>query len=300
LNISSMTGFARENGVFECNGKTLSYTFEIKSVNAKGLDVKMRLPQGFDDLEFDLKNLLMQYFTRGTFNMWLNFDNKTDADEITIDTELLEKLKDETAGIYLSNPDVFAKPSPAELLSIPGVISKTEQQLDETARNALYQNLSSTFEQALKKLQTSRLTEGQKLSQALNKLLDNMAQNRDQSEQIALSIEPAIKAKILEQIKTFSDGVDITPERFEQEVLFYMMRADVKEELDRLNAHILSAREILSKGGIIGRKLDFLCQELNREANTLCSKSMDLALTKNGMELKTLIEQFREQIQNVE
>ncbi|MBP5615591.1 MAG: YicC family protein [Alphaproteobacteria bacterium] len=300
MNISSMTGFARENGVFECSGKTLSYTFEIKSVNAKGLDVKMRLPQGFDDLEFDLKNLLMQYFTRGTFNMWLNFDNKTDADEITIETDLLEKLKDETAGIYLSNPDVFAKPSPAELLSIPGVISKTEQQLDETARNALYQNLSSTFEQALKKLQTSRLTEGQKLSQALNKLLDNMAQNRDQSEQIALSIEPAIKAKILEQIKTFSDGVDITPERFEQEVLFYMMRADVKEELDRLNAHILSAREILSKGGIIGRKLDFLCQELNREANTLCSKSMDLALTKNGMELKTLIEQFREQIQNVE
>lgn len=300
MNISSMTGFARQNGVFEYQGKTLSYTFEIKSVNAKGLDVKIRLPQGFDDLEFDLKNLLMQYCARGTFNVWLTFDSTTDAADIVIDTQLLEKLKDETSKIYLSNPDIFAKPSPAELLGISGVINKIEHPWDEQARHALYQNLQTTFNKALKNLQAARSAEGQKLQDALELLLGEMEKTRHEAEKIALLSSEAIKNKISEQINAFKDDVDITPERFEQEVLFYIMRADVKEELDRLNAHILTAREILDKGGIIGRKLDFLCQELNREANTLCSKSMDLALTKNGMDLKTLIEQFREQIQNVE
>ena len=130
--------------------------------------------------------------------------------------------------------------------------------------------------------------------------MGEIEQKRQIAEQIALNCRDNIKAKINEQINMLASDVNITPERFEQEILFYMMRADVKEELDRLKAHILTAYEIFSGGGAVGRKLDFLCQELNREANTLCSKSMDLEQTKIGMELKALIEQFREQIQNME
>ena len=300
MNISSMTGFARQNAVFEHQDKTLSYTIEIKSVNAKGLEIKMRLPQGFDDLEFELKNLISKYFTRGTFNMLLNLEAKNASSNVDIDSDLLEKLKDETTKIYLSNPDVFAKPSPAELLATIGVITKKEDELNEDERQMLYQNILSTFEKALQNLQKARRDEGEKIKIALEKILDEIEDNRIRAEKIALSSRDAIKAKILEQIATFANGVDITPERFEQEVLFYMMRADIQEELDRLKAHILTAREIFKAGGTIGRKLDFLCQELNREANTLCSKSMDLEQTKIGMALKALIEQFREQIQNME
>ena len=300
MNISSMTGFARLGGVFEYEGKTLSYTFEAKSVNAKGFEVKMRLPQGFDDLEFDLKNLMMKYFVRGTFNVVLSFDAKNDASDVKIDTDLLEKLKDETIKIYRANPDVFEKPSAAELLCAYGVISKKEDELSEDEHKVLSQNLLQTFEDVLKKLQAARLQEGQKIKLALEKILGEIEQKRQIAEQITSACRESIKAKINEQISVLASDVNITPERFEQEILFYMMRADVKEELDRLKAHILTAYEIFSGGGAVGRKLDFLCQELNREANTLCSKSMDLEQTKIGMELKALIEQFREQIQNME
>lgn len=300
MNISSMTGFARLGGVFEYEGKTLSYTFEAKSVNAKGFEVKMRLPQGFDDLEFDLKNLMMKYFVRGTFNVVLSFDAKNDASDVKIDTDLLEKLKDETIKIYRANPDVFEKPSAAELLCAYGVISKKEDELSEDEHKVLSRNLLQTFEDVLKKLQAARLQEGQKIKLALEKILGEIEQKRQIAEQIALNCRDNIKTKINEQINMLASDVNITPERFEQEILFYMMRADVKEELDRLKAHILTAYEIFSGGGAVGRKLDFLCQELNREANTLCSKSMDLEQTKIGMELKALIEQFREQIQNME
>ena len=300
MNISSMTGFARLGGVFEYEGKTLSYTFEAKSVNAKGFEVKMRLPQGFDDLEFDLKNLMMKYFVRGTFNVALSFDAKNDASDVKIDTDLLEKLKDETIKIYRANSDVFEKPSAAELLCAYGVISKKEDELSEDEHKVLSRNLLQTFEDVLKKLQAARLQEGQKIKLALEKILGEIEQKRQIAEQIALNCRDNIKAKINEQINMLASDVNITPERFEQEILFYMMRADVKEELDRLKAHISTAYEIFSGGGAVGRKLDFLCQELNREANTLCSKSMDLEQTKIGMELKALIEQFREQIQNME
>ena len=131
-------------------------------------------------------------------------------------------------------------------------------------------------------------------------ILSQIDSMRSLAEKNANKVQNSIRQKISEQIKTYVADTQITPERLEQEVLFYVMRADIQEELDRLKAHIATAREIFKKGGLIGRRLDFLCQELNREANTLCSKSLDLEQTKIGMELKALIEQFREQIQNME
>ncbi len=300
MNISSMTGFARNEGSFQAQNTNLSYTFEIKSVNAKGLDVKMRLPQGFEDIEFEIKNHIAQYFTRGTFNLLLEFDRSSHASDVKIDTALLEMLKKQTTDIYLSNPDVFEKPSPAALLMIDGVVIKEDNIFDQNTAAMLREDILTALDKTLEKLQLSRRKEGEKILAALIKILDAMDERRICVEKISMHAYESIKAKISEQINAFANSADITPERMEQEILFYIMRADVQEELDRLKAHVLTAREILSAGGAVGRKLDFLCQELNREANTLCSKSMDLEQTKIGMELKALIEQFREQIQNVE
>ena len=295
-----MTGFVRQDGLFQAENTRFSFVIEIKSVNAKGLEIKTKLPQGFDEIEYELKTKISQFFTRGTFNVLLNLKTESGKADATVNTALLEVLQNKAVEIYTGNPDVFAKPSPAELLKVGGVVEKTDEVLDEKTKTLLFKAVTEAFEQALTKLQTDRLAEGQKMAEALLNILSEIDIKRAQAEKIAEGTSDELRRKIAEQIKTYLTDAQISPERLEQEVLFYIMRADVKEELDRLKAHILTAREIFEKGGLIGRRLDFLCQELNREANTLCSKSMNLDLTKVGMDLKALIEQFREQTQNME
>jgi len=300
LNISSMTGFVRQDGLFQAENTRFSFVIEIKSVNAKGLEIKTKLPQGFDEIEYELKTKISQFFTRGTFNVLLNLKTESGKADATVNTALLEVLQNKAVEIYTGNPDVFAKPSPAELLKVGGVVEKTDEVLDEKTKTLLFKAVTEAFVQALIRLQADRLAEGQKMAEALLNILSEIDIKRAQAEKIAEGTSDELRRKIAEQIKTYLSDAQISPERLEQEVLFYIMRADVKEELDRLKAHILTAREIFEKGGLIGRRLDFLCQELNREANTLCSKSMNLDLTKVGMDLKALIEQFREQTQNME
>ena len=300
MNISSMTGFVRQDGLFKQNDKNFSFVIEIKSVNAKGLEIKTKLPQGFDEIEYEIKTKIAQFFTRGTFNLLLTLNTQSSKTDVNINEPLLDILMDKAAEIYLQNPEVFSKPSPAEILKISGIIEKSDDVLDEETKNLLYTEIFKTLESALRKLQTDRLAEGQKIANALLNILSEIDSKRAEAEKIAAGINEEIRQKISAQIETYTADEKISHERLEQEVLFYIMRADVKEELDRLKAHILTAREIFEKGGQIGRRLDFLCQELNREANTLCSKSMNLDLTKAGMDLKALIEQFREQTQNME
>lgn len=300
MNISSMTGFVRQDGILQTETARFSFVIEVKSVNAKGLEIKTKLPQGFDEIEYELKTKISQFFTRGTFNVLLNLKTESGKADATVNTALLEVLQNKAVEIYSNNPDVFAKPSPAELLKVGGVVEKTDEVLDEKTKTLLFKAVTEAFEQALTKLQTDRLAEGKKITAALLNILAEIDSKRAQAETIAEGIGDELRQKIADQIETYLTDAQISPERLEQEVLFYIMRADVKEELDRLKAHILTAREIFEKGGLIGRRLDFLCQELNREANTLCSKSMNLDLTKIGMDLKALIEQFREQTQNME
>jgi len=295
-----MTGFVRQDGLFQAENTRFSFVIEIKSVNAKGLEIKTKLPQGFDEIEYELKTKISQFFTRGTFNVLLNLKTESGKADATVNTALLEVLQNKAVEIYTGNPDVFAKPSPAELLKVGGVVEKTDEVLDEKTKTLLFKAVTEAFVQALTRLQADRLAEGQKMAEALLNILSEIDIKRAQAEKIAEGTSDELRRKIAEQIKTYLSDAQISPERLEQEVLFYIMRADVKEELDRLKAHILTAREIFEKGGLIGRRLDFLCQELNREANTLCSKSMNLDLTKVGMDLKALIEQFREQTQNME
>lgn len=300
MNISSMTGFSHQDGVFENENLKFSFVWEIKSVNAKGLDVKVKLPSGFDEIESEVKNLIAQNFSRGTFNASLVLNNESSQADISIDTNLLEVFKNEISKIYFENENIFAKPSPADLLKMPGVIKTNDVLWSEENKTLLHRVLFETLEAALIKLKSDRRQEGEKIGLALLDILDKIEEKRIQAEKISAGMQNQIKNKISEQIKEFVLDSNISPDRLEQEVLFYVLKADVREELERLKAHILTAREIFEKGGNIGRRLDFLCQELNREANTLCSKSMDLEQTKIGMDLKALIEQFREQIQNME
>ena len=300
MNISSMTGFSHQDDVFENENLKFSFVWEIKSVNAKGLDVKVKLPSGFDEIESEVKNLIAQNFSRGTFNLLLTINNESKQTDISIDINLLEVFKNEASKLYFENENIFTKLSATDLLKMPGVIKANDNLWSEENKILLHRALFESLEKAIQKLQSDRKSEGEKIGLALLDILDKIEERRVLAEKISAGMQMQIKNKISEQIKEFVIDSNISPERLEQEVLFYVLKADVREELERLKAHVLTAREIFEKGGNIGRRLDFLCQELNREANTLCSKSMDLEQTKIGMDLKALIEQFREQIQNME
>lgn len=300
MNISSMTGFAREDGIFQNDSAKYSFSWEIKSVNAKGLDVKIKLPLGFEEIESEVKNQIAQNFARGTFNLFLNVQNETQTADVEINEALLDVLKNEALKLYFENEEVFAKPSPVELLKISGVVKMSDYVLDDETKILFHRAIFESLENVIQKLKSDRQKEGEKIAVALLKILDNIDQKREDVEKIIQNSQETIRAKILEQVNSFKNEINVAPERLEQEVLFYVMRADVKEEIDRLKAHTSTAREIFKTGGAVGRRLDFLCQELNRETNTLCSKSMDLTQTQIGMELKAFIEQFREQVQNME
>ncbi len=300
MNISSMTGFSRADGSFENDMSKYSFSFEIKTVNAKGLDIKIKLPSGFEELEGEIKNQISQNFVRGTFNVFLNLQNESQNADVKINNELLDVLKNEALKIYFENEDMFSKPSPIELFKIPGVVKVADYVLDDESKILLHKAVFETLDTALQKLKDDRLKEGEKIANALLHILDEIDLKRQSVEKITQNSQENIRLKISEQIKNLVNDPNVSAERLEQEVLFYVMRADVQEEIDRLRAHVQTARDIFKNGGPVGRRLDFLCQELNRETNTLCSKSMDLEQTKIGMELKALIEQFREQVQNME
>ena len=162
MNISSMTGFIRHEGSFS-EGKThFSFVFEIKSVNAKGLEIKTKLPQGFDDLEYEIKNTMAEFFSRGTFNVALNLKNESETTDIEINRALLNALTKEASDLYIQNSDIFSKPSPAEILKIGGVVKESEQPLDEKTKARLYKAILKTLNETLKKLKADRQAEGKK------------------------------------------------------------------------------------------------------------------------------------------
>ena len=258
-----MTGFARCNKTFVYENKKYSWAWEVKSVNAKGQDIKLRIPLWLEDINENIKSVFSETFSRGTFNICLDIELENDNPDVEINTKLLSVLTEKLKQIYLSDTDLFAKPSPAELLKVSGVVKVVDNTPNEQELNLLKKELLCSLQEAAVLLKQDRLKEGQKIENLLS-------------------------------------DTTIAPERLEQEIVLLVMKADVKEEIDRLKAHIKTAFELLESDLPVGRRLDFLCQELNREANTLCSKSCDIEQTKYGMELKALIEQFREQTQNME
>lgn len=293
--LASMTGFARTQG----QAGAWHWTWEVKSVNGKGLDVRLRLPTGWDGLDIPLKQIASRALARGNVNATLSMTRADAAVSVTVNEPLLRAV---AASVAKVAADLDAPPVRLEsLLSLKGVLEVSEAQDSEADRAAVEVAVTEGFERAVADLVAMRAKEGAALGLVLNERLDGIERLTAAAEANPARQPEAIRAKLAEQIRTLMDvGANFDPDRLHQEALMLAAKVDVREELDRLVAHVAAARAMLAEGGAVGRKLDFLAQEFNRETNTLCSKANDVSLTAIGLELKGVVEQFREQVQNIE
>ena len=296
--LSSMTGFAREGGTL-ADGS--SFIWELRSVNGRGLDVRLRLPGGFDALEAPLKEAAGRVLKRGNVNATLTVKREDRAGaRLTPDPAVLDQALRLALDLAARIPGC-PPPRAEALLTLPGVLRAEVAEPDEAEEDAKRATIAAAFARALDGLVASRRAEGAKLAEILGVLLDEVAALRALAATEA-SGQPALHAaRLRESLAALLEGERRVPEeRLAQEVALLATKSDVREELDRLSAHIAEARRLLGSGEAIGRKLDFLTQEFVREANTLCSKSASTALTRIGLELKAAIERLKEQSANVE
>jgi uncharacterized protein (TIGR00255 family) len=291
-----MTGFARIEG--EAEG--LAWAWEIKSVNGKALDLRLRLPPGFDALELPLRALLNERLRRGSVSANLGIIRAANGANLRVNRAALEQV---LALARELQRDVGATPPSTDgLLALKGVLESGEDEVPDAAlRTRREAALLAGCRRAIDELMGMRRAEGARLADVLRERLDEIAGLVAQAERTAAVQPDAVRARLRALVDALRDAAPtIAEERFAQEAALLVAKADVREELDRLHAHIAAARELLAEGAVIGRRLDFLCQEFNREANTLCSKSADVDLTRIGLGLKVAIEQLREQVQNIE
>lgn len=290
-----MTGFARAQGV----SGAWSWAWELKSVNGKGLDLRLRLPLGWDGLETGLKQTAARLLSRGNVNATLTM-TRTDAGvNVRVNEDMLRAIATSVGKVAA---ELEAPPVRLEgLLGLKGVLEIAEVEETPEERRAAEQALVAGFEQALAELVAMRVSEGAALASVLGDRLDAIAALTAAAESNPARRPEAIRAKMAEQIRVLTEAsTGFDPDRLHQEALMMATKVDVREELDRLVAHVAAARVMLAEGGPVGRRLDFLAQEFNRETNTLCSKANDVSLTAIGLELKGVVEQFREQVQNIE
>jgi uncharacterized protein (TIGR00255 family) len=294
MTLSSMTGFSRSEGV----AGAYAWSWELKSVNGKGLELRLRTPPGWDAVEVPVRGQA-KALSRGTVHANLSVRREGVAPQVRINEPVLEAVLETMRQIGL-RIDARA-PSMDGILAIKGVVEVTDDAEDESERQAAQTAAVEGFAHALSALVAMRRTEGEALERILMQRLDEIAALTQRADALPARQPEAIKAKLAEQIALLLE----TPGRFDtdrlhQEAILIATKVDIREELDRLLAHIDQARKLLTEGGAVGRRLDFLSQEFNREVNTLCSKSNDVALTTIGLELKNVVEQFREQVQNLE
>ncbi|QCK87013.1 YicC family protein [Phreatobacter aquaticus] len=293
--LSSMTGFARSEGVV---GSTV-WAWELKSVNSKGLDIKLRLGPGMDAAEAAIRQKIGQAVARGSIFASASVKREGATSEVRINDAVLAQVI-EAARIIAERVDARA-PGVDGLLNIRGVIDIVEPEETEEERAAFHTAILDGLDLALEGLVAMRQAEGSALARILIERLDEIAALKHQAETNPGRKPEAIKAKLLESLSALMEtGKGFDPDRLHQEALLMASKADIREELDRLDAHVAAARKLIAQGGPVGRKLDFLAQEFNRETNTLCSKANDVSLTAVGLELKAVVEQFREQVQNLE
>ncbi len=290
--IRGMTGFGRAQGQAAWG----AWSWEARSVNGKSVDLRTNFPPGCEAVDFEARKRVKDRFQRGSFQLQLRIDWTRDAGAVAIDTRELARLA--RLSRYWSRSGV----APARfdgLLNATGVV-KGASRVGTTIDEVVTRELLTGLDQALDMLATARGKEGDGLNTLFGAMLAEVEQLVAQSTTLAAGQPELVRERFRARLAELTKDASIDADRIAQEVLVMATRADVREELDRLGAHIKTAREILKSGEAAGRKLDFLCQELNREANTLCSKSASLELTNAGLALKSLIDQFREQVQNVE
>jgi uncharacterized protein (TIGR00255 family) len=295
MTIVSMTGFAESHGARD----SLRWRWEAKSVNGRGLDLRLRTPPGFDGIEPAARMLANERFRRGNIQATLTLEPQEGGRAFRVDPSAL------AAAVRIAREieaDTGLAPARVDgLLALKGVIVQEDAlPEDDNARAtrdaAILESLAIVFDA----LRRARRTEGAKLSVVLTGQIGEIAKLTAEAAALAAAQPTLMRDKLMAQVKELLAGASLPEERLSQEVALLATRADIREELDRLNAHVEEARALLKSGDAIGRKLDFLAQEFNREANTLCSKSADVNLTRVGVALKTVIDQFREQAQNVE
>ena len=293
--LSSMTGFARGHGV----AGTYAWSWEIKSVNSKGLDLKLRLPPGWDAIEGTVRARASEVLSRGSVFANLTVAREGIAPVARINEPVLNAV---LATLKALSGKVDAAPPTLDgILSLKGVIDVSEAEESETERAAAETAAVAGFVQALKGLAEMRRNEGDALGKILTGRLSEISELAARAEATPGRKPDAIKARLAEKIAELLDGTQrFDPDRLHQEAILLATKADIREELDRLTAHVAQGKKLIAAGGPVGRKLDFLAQELNRESNTLCSKANDLELTNIGLDLKAVVEQFREQVQNLE
>jgi uncharacterized protein (TIGR00255 family) len=289
-----MTGFARAEGADE----GLSWRWEAKSVNGRGLDVRLRLPPGSDRLEPIVRERIAARFSRGSFNIALATSLSGPGRRYAVNRQALDAVLAIVAE--LSQGAKLAPPQADGILRIPGVLEAAEAEETDAERQRRDRAMLKSLDEALSALAATRSAEGARLEPMLTAHLDRIGALAAEARTLAAAQPQALKEKLLRQIAEVAGEAGVSPERVAQEVALLAGKADVREELDRLSAHVAQGRELVAATEAVGRRLDFLSQELNREANTLCSKSSDLALTRVGLGLKASIEQFREQVQNIE
>lgn len=291
--LSSMTGFARVEGAL---GET-RWVWEMKSVNGRGLEPRFRLPPGYDFLEHDLRKLLADKFSRGSFNVFLLLKGAAVEGSFAVNRAALASALKLIEEIRLAVD--CDKPRPEGVLALRGVIDQESALDDEDARAALAGALKESFRETADALLAARRKEGALLDALILGQLGAIESLTKAARASAEAATGAIRAKIAAQLADLLAGA-VPAERLAEEAAMLAVKADIREELDRLDAHVAAGRLLISEGGPAGRKLDFLTQEFNREANTLCSKAQDMGLKRIGLDLKTTIDQMREQVQNLE
>jgi len=293
--LSSMTGYARHSG----GGGSAAWTWEIKTVNAKSFDLRLRLPQGFDGLEAPARVRIAARIKRGTVQAGLTIARAKPAQTVRVNRDNLAALL--TALSDLPLPDGIARASLDGLLAVPGVVETVERADDADEARDFGRLMLADLEPALDGCIAMRRQEGDRLGEVLRERLAAMKRLIGEAEATPGRSPEAVRARLARKVAELGAGVPpLDPVRLHQEAILMAAKADIREELDRLVMHQAAAVALLDAGGPVGRRLDFLAQELGREAGTLCAKANDGALSLVGLDLRTEIDQFREQVQNLE
>ena len=293
-----MTGFSSTDWITD----DINFSLELKSVNGRGLDLRTRLPTGFEDLEKKVKSILGVSIKRGNISLNLRMDLKESSKDFQINTNFLNSVleADEIVQTEAKRKGISLAPSKAtDYLQIKGVFGP--ENVEECNFEKLKEITFLKFQDVLKDFLASRLAEGVELKNILLKNIEDISVLLKKTDNILAKRKKKYTAKLKENLIMITESVNQFDEgRIDQELALLAVKVDVSEEIDRLYSHVINGTKIINSNGAKGRRLEFLLQELNREANTLCSKSNDIALTEIGLELKLIVDRLREQVQNLE
>ncbi|MEZ5849250.1 MAG: YicC/YloC family endoribonuclease [Hyphomicrobiaceae bacterium] len=295
MTLKSMTGFARSDGT----GDGARWHWEVRSVNGRGLDIRLRVPSGYDGIEPKVRDAVAKRVTRGNVSLTLTLQREVEGAELKVNEAALASVLAAIARVEAAG--AFERPRPEGILALRGVLDVAEASETEADIAARSSAMLADLDKALDALVAARREEGARLAGLLADQVARVEALVAAVEANPARKEEAIRARLAEQVRRLLDAASNLDEgRLHQEAALLATRSDIAEELARLTAHVAAARSLFASGEPVGRKLDFLAQEFNREANTLCSKAVDVEITRSGLELKAVIDQFREQVQNIE